>query len=246
MKISIITVTYNNEQTIASCIESVVNQTYNNIEYIIIDGKSTDNSLTIAKNYSDKISRIICEADEGMYYALNKGIKIASGDIIGFLHADDFYENNKVIEDIILQFKEFNTDSVYGDLQYVKKNNANSVIRNWKAGKFSFKKLKKGWMPPHPSFFVKKEIYNKYGLFNTDLKIAADYDLMIRFLGKHKISTHYLSKVIVKMRWGGKSNKNIKNIIAKSKEDYKSIKTNKIGGLRTLFFKNFNKFKQFI
>ncbi len=246
MKISIITTTYNNEQTIAQCIESVVNQTYDNIEYIIIDGKSTDNSLTIAKNYSDKISRIISEKDEGMYYALNKGIKIASGDIIGFLHADDFYENNKVIENIVLQFKEFNTDSVYGDLQYVKKNNANSVIRNWKAGKFSFKKLKTGWMPPHPSFFVKKEIYNKYGLFNTDLKIAADYDLMIRFLGKHKISTHYLPKVIVKMRWGGKSNKNIKNIIAKSKEDYKAIKTNKIGGLRTLFLKNFNKIKQFI
>jgi len=246
VKISIITATYNNKKTIAQCIESVVNQTYSNIEHIIIDGQSTDNTLTIAKNYSEKISRIISEADQGMYYALNKGIKIASGDIIAFLHADDFYVNNEVIEDVISQFEKLNTDSVYGDLQYVKKNNTNLVIRNWKAGDFNFKKLKFGWMPPHPSFFVKKEIYNKYGLFNTDFKIAADYDLMIRFLGKHKISISYLPKVIVKMRWGGKSNKNIKNIISKMQEDYKSIKQNNIGGFRTLFFKNFGKIKQFI
>ena len=246
MKITIITASFNNNKTIAQCIESVINQNYSNIEYIIIDGKSTDNTVAIAKNYSDKISRIISEADEGMYFALNKGIKIASGDIIGFLHADDFYSNNSVIENVISYFEKFKTDSVYGNLQYVKKESENRIIRNWTAGEFKFENLKNGWMPPHPSFFVKKEVYRKFGLFNTNYKIASDYDLMIRFLGKHKITTSYLPEVIVQMRWGGKSNKNIRNIITKSKEDYNAIKTNEIGGLKTLFLKNFSKLKQFL
>ncbi|MBN1250828.1 MAG: glycosyltransferase [Bacteroidales bacterium] len=246
MKISIITAVYNNESTIKKTIESVINQTYTDIEYIVIDGKSTDNTLNLVKNYSENISRIISENDEGMYYALNKGIKLASGEIIGFLHADDFYSNNLIIEKIANEFKKSKSDSLYGDLQYVRKADTNKIIRNWKSGEFIFENLKKGWMPPHPTFFVKKEIYKKLGVFDTSYKIAADYELITRFLGKYKISTVYLPIVIVKMRWGGKSNNNIKNIIIKSKEDYKSIKKNEIGGIYTLFLKNFSKIKQFV
>ena len=245
MTISIITVTYNNQKTVEHTIQSVLNQTYPNIEYIIINGKSTDGTLEKIKKYKNKISKVVSEADQGMYDALNKGIEIATGEVIGFLHADDFYNDKYVIEKIANIFNTQNIDSLYGDLEYVSASNPEKIIRNWKAGQFSIKELKKGWMPPHPTFFVKKEVYTKLGVFNLKFRIAADYDLMLRFLGKHKISTIYLPKVLVKMRWGGTSNRSISNIIQKSKEDYISLKENNIGGVGSLFFKNFRKLEQF-
>jgi len=245
MKISVITVTYNNQQTIEQSIQSVLNQTYKDIEYIVIDGNSTDETLKIINKYRDKIALIISEADKGMYDALNKGIMKASGDIIGFLHADDFYPSDKILEKVEHTFKVYASQSVYGDLDYVSAENPEKIIRKWKSGKFEFNELRKGWMPPHPTFFVLREVYWKYGFFNLNYKIAGDYDLMLRFLGKHKITTAYLPEVLVKMRWGGKSNKSIKNIILKSKEDYKALKNNKIGGLYSLFMKNFRKINQF-
>jgi len=245
MTISIITATYNNQTTIEHTIQSVLNQTYPNIEYIIIDGLSTDSTLNIIEKYKNKISKIISEADKGMYDALNKGIEIATGKVIGFLHADDFYTHNRVIENVLEAFKTENTESVYGNLEYVSAINSNKIIRHWKAGQFSLNKLKKGWMPPHPTFFVKKEVYDKLGGFNLKYKIAADYDLMLRFLGKHKISTAYLPEILVKMRWGGKSNRSLTNIIQKSREDYIALKENNIGGLGSLFYKNFRKLGQF-
>lgn len=245
MTISIITATYNNEKTVGHTIHSVLNQTYPNIEYIIIDGQSKDRTLNIIGKYKNKISKVISEADKGMYDALNKGIKIATGEVIGFLHADDFYKDEKVVEKIAGVFKTKNTESVYGDLEYVSAVNPDKIIRHWKAGQFSIKELKKGWMPPHPTYFVKKEVYNKLGGFNLNYKIAADYDLMLRFLGKHKISTSYLPEVLVKMRWGGTSNRNLKNIIQKSKEDYIALKENNLGGLKSLILKNFRKLGQF-
>jgi len=245
MTISIITVTYNNQKTVEHTIQSVLNQTYPNIEYIIINGKSTDGTLEKIKKYKNKISKVVSEADQGMYDALNKGIEIATGEVIGFLHADDFYNDKYVIEKIANIFNTQNIDSLYGDLEYVSASNPEKIIRNWKAGQFSIKELKKGWMPPHPTFFVKKEVYTKLGVFNLKFRIAADYDLMLRFLGKHKISTIYLPKVLVKMRWGGTSNRSISNIIQKSKEDYISLKENNIGGFGTLFSKNFRKLEQF-
>lgn len=245
MKVSIITATYNSASVLEQCIKSVLEQSYKNIEYIIIDNCSIDATLDIARTYEEGIDRIVSEPDKGIFDALNKGIQIASGDLIGFLHADDFYADNTVIEKIVSKIKASKTDSLYGDLQYVAKNNTSRVIRNWKAGNFSFKKLLNGWMPPHPTFFVKRYCYKEFGFFNLNYKIAADYELMLRFLGKNNISVCYLNQVLVKMRTGGTSNRSITNIFRKSAEDLKALKENKIGGYYTLVLKNFRKLNQF-
>ena len=244
MKISIITATFNCEDTIKDCINSVISQQYDNIEHIIIDGVSTDNTLNIVNSFSNKIAKVISEPDSGIYDALNKGIANATGDIIGLLHADDIFNDNNIITEIAKVFTQNNADSVYGDLQYVAKADTSKVIRYWKSGEFNLGKLKKGWMPPHPTFFVKKDIYNKYGNFDTSFKIAADYDLILRFLGVNGVSTTYLPQIITKMRVGGESNKSLKNILLKMKEDHKALKKNKIGGVFTILFKNISKIPQ--
>ena len=243
MKFSIITATLNNKDTIKRTVESVINQTYQDIEYIIIDGCSHDGTLHELAPYKDKISLIISEKDKGIYYALNRGIKNASGDIIAFLHADDFYPNSRIIEQVSDKFKSEKCDSVYGDLVYLRKNG--KTLRSWRAGEFERNKIKDGWMPPHPTFFVKKDIYDKRGVFDTDYHIAADYELMLRFLWKYDISTSYLPEVLINMRVGGKSNKNLKNIFNKSREDYQIIKKLKVGGIKTLALKNLSKLSQF-
>ena len=244
MKVSIITATYNNENTVEDTVLSVSSQTYKNIEHIIIDGSSSDNTIQIIRKHQVKIAKIISEPDRGIYDALNKGIKYASGDIICFLHADDIYADYTVIEKAVNLFSEKQIDSIYGDLQYVAKEDTGKIIRYWKSGKFTFSKLKKGWMPPHPTFLVKKEIYENCGVFDTNFKIAADYDIILRFLGKHKISTAYLPEVMIKMRIGGESNKSLKNIIKKMKEDVKALKKNKLGGWQTVIMKNIIKIPQ--
>ena len=243
MKISIITATFNNEQTITKTLESVAFQDYHNIEQIIIDGGSTDNTLKIVEKFNH-ISKIISERDNGIYYALNKGILLSTGAIIGFLHADDFFVSSSILSKISLNFKKFSADAVYGDLDYVAFNNTHKIIRHWKSNLFETKMLRKGWMPPHPTFYVKKEVFEKLGKFDTDYNISADYELILRFLSNN-IEVKYIPEVFVKMRLGGISNRNLKNIIRKSKEDYKAIKKNKIGGIYTLFNKNFLKIHQF-
>src|SRR3990170_6546042 len=167
---------------------------------------------------------LVSEPDEGIYDALNKGIKLATGDVIGLLHSDDVYFDENVLAKVAKLFDEKEVDSVYGDLIYVDEEDTSKVFRYWKAGEFNEKSICKGWMPPHPAFFVRKNIYDLYGLYDTTLKIASDYDLILRFLGKYKISTAYLPEVLVKMRWGGKSNRSLKNIIEKSYEDYRALK----------------------
>lgn len=244
MKVSIITATYNSEDTIADAIYAINSQTYNNIEHIIIDGASTDNTLEIANKLKTNSTKIISEPDKGIYDALNKGIKLATGEIIALLHADDIYAGNDIIENAVTLFKVAKTDSIYADLQYVAKSNINNIIRYWKSGSFEYKKLFKGWMPPHPTFIIKKEIYNKYGLFDTNFRIAADYDIVLRFLGKHKITTSYLPEVMTKMRVGGESNKSIKNIIKKMKEDAKALRKNGFPSWRIVFMKNVSKIPQ--
>ena len=246
MKVSVITAVFNGAKTIQDCIKSVSGQIYPNIEHIIIDGGSTDGTLEVIKRYTEKRVNIVSEPDNGIYDALNKGIRQASGEVIGLLYSDDFYAHDRVIEKVADIFMKYNIDSCYGDLQYVDKNNPDKVIRYWKSSQYRHGKFKYGWMPPHSTFFVKKEIYNKYGYFNTNFKIAADYELMLRFLEKHKISTYYRPEVFIKMRIGGTSNRNIKNLIIKSNEDYRAWKVNNLnGGFYTILLKNLCKIPQF-
>lgn len=238
MKISIITVVRNNVATISDAIDSVVGQTYKNIEHIVIDGASTDGTVGVVQSYRNKIDKFITEKDHGLYDAMNKGISLATGDIIGILNSDDIYFDKNVIENIVNTFREKNTDSVFGDLHYVDKNNTNKVMRHWKTSNFKLGSFAKGWHPPHPSFFVKKEVYEKYGLFDLQLSISADFDLMLRFLEKHQISSVYLPKILVKMRTGGQSNNSIKNIIISNKSILRSFSKNKIKVNKLLYLFN--------
>ncbi len=246
LKISIITVCYNSAETIETTIQSVTNQDYNNIEYIIIDGKSTDDTLKIIEKHKTQISKILSEKDEGIYFAINKGIALATGDIIAILHADDFYTTNQIISTIVNTFEKNQVDTVYGDLQYVERNDTLKVIRNWKAGEYKQGLFLKGWMPPHPSFFVRKNCYDNYGTFNTTLKSAADYEMMLRLLEKERCTTAYIPHVLVKMRVGGKSNVTLMNRLKANREDKKAWLMNGLKpGMFTFILKPLSKAGQF-
>lgn len=244
IKISVITVVRNNKDFVEDCIRSVIGQSYADIEYIVIDGASTDGTLDVINRYRARISRIISEKDKGHIYAMNKGLALASGTVVGFLHSDDFYADDTVIEKIANSFKNTNIDSLYGDLVYVTKNNPDRIIRRWRGRSYNARNLKWGWMPAHPTFFVRKNIYEKYGYFDTDFKISMDYENILRFLYRYKISAHYLPKTIVKMRFGGVSNRSVKNIIRKTVEDYKACRMHELG-LGTVIAKNVIKLPQF-
>ena len=248
MKVSIITVVKNNVSTIKHAIESVLGQTYNNIEYIVIDGGSTDGTYDIVEKYNNKIKKFISEMDNGLYDAMNKGLNHASGDIVGILNSDDVYFNKHVIEDVVKTFKEKKLDSLFGDLFYVEKNNIDKVVRYWKSSEFKLGSFAKGWHPQHPSFFVKNEIYKKYGVFDTSMEVSADFDLMLRFLERHKISTAYLPKVLVKMRIGGESNKSIRNIITSNRSILRAFDKNriKVNKLAYIFYRLVPKIFQMI
>ncbi len=187
MKISIITVVRNNKESIKNAIDSVLNQTYKNIEYIIIDGESTDGTVEIVRSYRDKISKFISEPDSGLYDAMNKGISLATGDVVGILNSDDFYIDDQVIQRVVKEFEVKDVDSVYADLVFVKPVNLDKTVRYYDSSKFILSKFAYGWMPAHPTFFVKKDIYEKYGVFITDLKIDADFYILIRFMFINKI-----------------------------------------------------------
>lgn len=249
MKVSIITVSYNSENTIEETILSVKNQNYKNIEYIIIDGKSKDQTVSIIKKYKKDISKFISEPDKGIYDAMNKGIKLATGDIIGILNSDDLYVDNNVISTIVRQFEINKVDAVFADLVYVNSLNPERIVRYYCSANFSTKKFMYGWMPAHPTFFVKRSCYKKYGLFKTDYKIASDYELLVRFLAKYKVNYSYLPKVIVKMRTGGASTKNFKSNWILNKEIIRAcaennIKTNMVKVLLKYFVKIFQLIKR--
>lgn len=220
MKISIITVCYNSEETISDTIQSVLSQDYKDVEYIIVDGKSTDRTLEIIQSIKSRI-KLISEKDRGIYDAMNKGINIASGDIIGILNADDVYKNSQVLTAVMNAFKA-NVSIVYGDIEYVKYNDLSKVVRKWKAGVFRSGKFKWGWMPPHPGFFVKKSCYESFGLFNLNLSTSADYELMLRMLEVHHLSCNYIPKTITSMRVGGASNSSLKNRLIANRNDKKA------------------------
>lgn len=246
-KVSLITATYNSALNIKSCLNSIVNQTYSKIEILIIDGKSSDRTIEIVNSYRDKFSyiKLISEKDYGIYDALNKGIHLATGDVIGFVHSDDFLASPQIISQIINEISNKKLDGVYGDLNYVQKFNVNKIVRKWKSNDFDNKLLKKGWMPAHPTLFLKKSVFEKHGLFDLNYSISADYDFMLRVLSDMSLKFGYLPKVITIMRVGGVSNRSLKNIILKIKEDYMIIKRNNIGNFLILIRKNISKFKQF-
>lgn len=232
MKISIITVCYNSASTIRDTIESVLAQTYSNIEYIIVDGASKDNTLQIINSYKEKIHEIISESDQGIYDAMNKGIKSATGEVVGFINADDFYASTDVIAQIAQAFMHNPVEAVYGDLCYVRQSDVESVVRYWRSSVFKAGDFKKGWCPPHPTFYVRRSVYLQHGFF--ELTIAADIEIMMRFLEVHRVSAQYLPITFVKMRLGGESNRSFANIIRQNKEILKALKRH---GLQSSFWK---------
>ena len=244
--ISIITATYNAERTIRECLECIAQQTVE-VEHIVIDGKSTDSTIPIIEEYSDSLAHIISEPDRGIYDAMNKGIALARGDIIGILNSDDFYPSRNILSTVLKAFKDPAIDTCYGDLHYVNGSNTDTVVRNWRSGVFNHRKFYWGWMPPHPTFFVRRSVYEKYGVFNTTLGSAADYEIMLRFLLKHKLRTTYIPEVLVKMRTGGVSNSSFKNRLKANRMDRKAWEVN---GLRpypwTLWMKPIRKVGQWI
>lgn len=246
MKISVITACYNSASTIEDTLLSVTGQDYADLEYILIDGASKDETMEIVNRYKDRIAKIVSEEDKGIYDALNKGIALASGDVIAILHADDLYAHASVLSSVMRVFAEKKSGSLYGDLHYVDRADTNKTIRNWKSGSYYPGIFRKGWMPPHPSFFLRREYYERYGSFDTSFRTAADYELMLRMLEKHKVSTAYLPEVLVKMRVGGVSNVSLKNRIKANQEDRRAWKVNGLNpGLLTLIRKPLSKIAQY-
>ena len=239
IKVSIITVSFNSVATIPDTINSVVNQSYPNIEYIIIDGASSDGTRDVINSYGQKITKFTSESDNGIYDALNKGIKLASGDIVGILNSDDFFYNSMVIEKIVKAFIDNRVDAVIGDVQFVDPVQTSKVVRYYSSKKFNLSKFRFGFMPPHPSFYVKRELFEKLGYYKTDYKIAADYELLLRFLSIHGIKCKYLGIPFVSMRTGGVSNKSISSNITLNKEIARACREN---GLRTNYLFIYSKY----
>lgn len=247
MKISIITIAYNSEETIEDTIKSVLAQSHEDLEYILVDGASKDGTMDIVNKYKSRISTIISEPDKGIYDAMNKGVLAASGAVIGILNSDDFYADDDVLKDVNAKFEKSPIEGLYADLVYVDRNDPQRIIRNWKSGEYQHGQFRKGWMPPHPTFFVKKACYDRLGIYNTSLRSAADYELMLRFIHKEEIKLAYLPRIITKMRVGGQSNVSLKNRIKANKEDRKAWEMNGLKpGLFTLIRKPLSKIKQYL
>lgn len=248
MKISIITATYNSADTIIDTLNSVQHQNYNNIEHIVIDGASNDKTLSLLNLKQNKISKFLSESDQGIYYAMNKGIALATGDIIGFLNSDDFYTSNNVLSKVIKVFNDNpELDACYADLIYVDKLDTNKTIRHWQSDKFKPGFFSKGWCPPHPTFFVKKSVYEKFGHFNTNYQIASDVELMMRFLEVKKINFSYIPELWVKMRTGGTTNKSVMNIIKQNIEIVNALRFHNLpyNMISFFLFKTINRTLQF-
>ncbi|MHA4843854.1 glycosyltransferase family 2 protein [Flavitalea antarctica] len=238
--ISIITACYNSGTTIKDTLESVRTQTYaqtGKIEHLIIDGQSADDTLEKVRRFKH-IARCISEKDQGVYDAMNKGIILAQGDVIGILNSDDVYASNTVIEQVMKAFEDPAVDAVYGDLQYVASNDINKIVRYWRSGYFSVRNFYFGWMPPHPTFFVRSSVYKQTGTFNLTLRSAADYEIMLRILLKHKLQARYIPEVLVKMRTGGISNASFQNRLKANREDREAWRLN---GIRPYFFTTYLK-----
>jgi glycosyltransferase involved in cell wall biosynthesis len=246
LHISVITAVFNRAATLGESLRSVHAQRGPEIEHIVIDGGSTDGSLAILDQHKSRIAKIVSEPDGGLYDALNKGIRHASGDVIGFMHADDEFATPHALARVAQAFEDPDIGAVYGDLVYVKKHDVSRVVRYWRAGEYQRTHLTQGWMPPHPTFYVRRSVYSRFGGFDTRYRIAADYDNMLRILWRGRVKAAYIPEVLVRMRVGGISNMSIFNMLHKSREDYSAMRENGIGGLQALVLKNVTKLPQFV
>lgn len=248
-KISILTATWNCARTIEDCLHSVAAQTWPYREHVVIDGGSNDGTVPLLEKHRQQISSLISEPDKGIYDALNKGIARASGDVIGFLHADDLYANDDVLAMVARAFKDPSVSAVYGDLQYVRKEDTSQVVRHWVSCPFEPRILRQGWMPPHPTLYVRREWYERIGGFDINYRIAADYFSVLQLFSQSGFKAVHLPEVLVKMRLGGASNRSLKNIIRKSREDYDALRRSNLGlipAVIALGMKNFSKVGQFL
>ncbi len=245
MKLSIVTVVFNRAGTITDALESLSRQRYPEVEHVIVDGASTDGTTALIEKHRAETSVFLSEPDQGIYDALNKGMALATGEVIGLLHSDDFFADEDVLGDVAAAFQDPGVDAVYGDLDYVSAEETSRVTRHWVAGTFHPRKLAQGWMPPHPTLFLRRSVIDRLGGYNTDLRIAADYDAILRYFKAGDISVHYINRVLVKMRVGGESNASLRKIVRKTREDYWALKKNKVGGVGSLLLKNVSKVPQF-
>ena len=247
MKITLITVCLNSDKTIKETLKSVANQTYKNFEHIIVDGKSSDQTLPIINNYPH-VSKVLSERDDGVYHAMNKGINLASGDVVGFLNSDDIYASNDILKNVAYLFENNSSlDACYADLVYFNKIDTSKLVRYWKSNKFVKGSFSKGWSPPHPTFFVRRQVYERFGNFNLNYSISSDIELMMRLLEIHKINTMYIPQTWIKMRMGGLSNKNFKSILKLNKEIIYALKKHKLfkNYISYFAYKFLSRFKQF-
>ena len=245
MKVSIITTCYNREKTIAQAIESVLGQDYPDIEYIVVDGGSTDDSFKVIRSYGSRIAKVISERDGGMYEAINKGIKMATGEIVGLLHSDDFLFHPHIISEIVERFKRTSADMVYGDGLFVDAHETEKVIRDWRSGNYRRWKVRLGWLPLHPTVYIKRSAIERYGLYNENYKIAADSDFLVRYLYKAHLKVEYLGKYVVRMRMGGLSTDSQKRK-EMWKEDVEMFRENGFWGVPEKILKMGWKVPQFV
>jgi glycosyltransferase len=245
-RISVVTAVFNREATIAEAIGSVAAQDYPHVEHIVQDGGSTDGTLAEIARVAGPDVRVESAADGGIYDGINKGIARATGDIVGLMHSDDLFAAPQVLSWVAEAMEDPAVDGVYGDLDYVSAADTGRIVRKWRSGTFTQARLRQGWMPPHPTLYLRRAVFDDWGLYDTQFQIAADYDAMLRYLSKGGIRLAYVPKVFVKMRVGGESNRSLSRVLRKSREDYAAIRRNKVGGLGTLVLKNASKIRQFL
>lgn len=244
-KISLITATFNSSATLPATLQSLAAQTYRNVEHLVIDGCSSDDTMQLVQSDSFANRVALTEPDDGLFDALNKGIARATGDVIGILHSDDVLASEDVLQSIAGEFHDPAVLAVYGNLTYETRDAPHKTIRYWRGGEFTLAKLRQGWMPPHPTLYLRRSIYERFGRFDLSYRIAADYDFVLRVLPHIADGVRYLDKIFVRMKVGGTSNRSIQNIIAKSAEDLRALRSNEIGGVRSLVLKNTSKVSQF-
>ncbi|MBS0126237.1 glycosyltransferase family 2 protein [Thetidibacter halocola] len=245
-KISVVTAVFNRHGTVAEAIDSVAAQDHRDVEHVIQDGGSTDGTLEVIARVAGPKVRLHSEPDGGIYDGINRGIAHTTGDIIGLMHSDDLFADTRVLSWVAEAMADPDVEGVYGDLDYVAATDTMRVIRRWRAGEYTPAKLRRGWMPPHPTLYLRREVFDRLGLYNTDFRIAADYDAILRYLVKGRIRLTYVPRVLVKMRVGGESNRSLAKIVQKSREDYRAIRANGVGGLGTFALKNLSKIQQFL